>query len=316
MALLVRREDLKPLLDDPVFMAKVIDAVERVLAEQQKGEARNYSYLHMALGGGGRISVLPAVSPTLGAALRVSPAFGGTSSQSASRMILVLDGKNGGLLGLVADDDLNMIRTGAPAGVACRHLAFAGTKDVAILGSGRQARGQMLGICQALPSLERVRVFSPTRENRTAFAREMSSVLGLQVEAHDHPRDVVEGAGVIDLATNAGKPVLESSWVRPGALVISIAANQIPPDLVPRGRLIVSWRERFLEEKRAPYASFGSDKSASELGEVILGQTKARDNPDQVVIAELLGMPLWDAAIARLALDWAHDKGLGIPFEL
>jgi alanine dehydrogenase len=321
MALLVRRNDLRPLLDDPLFMAKVIGAVEQVLCEQQRGEARNYAYLHMTLGGGGRISVLPAVSPTLGAALRISPAFGGGVAQSDCRVIVVFDGKTGGLLGLVADDDLNAIRTGAPAGVVCRYLAPVGANEVAILGSGRQARGQILAIRQTLPSLARVRVYSPTRENRTGFAKEMSAALGLEVKAVDHPREAVEGAHVIDLATNAGRPVLEAPWVRPGALVISIAARQIPVDLVLRSRLVISWRQRFLEEKREPYASLEAegkwgDKSTSELGEVILGRAPVRENPDQIVISELPGMPLWDAAIARLALGWAQEQGAGVQFQL
>jgi ornithine cyclodeaminase/alanine dehydrogenase-like protein (mu-crystallin family) len=149
----------------------------------------------------------------------------------------------------------------------------------------------------------------------------MSANLGLTVEACDHPREAVEGAEVIDLATNAGRPVLESTWIRPGALVISIAANQIPRDLVFRSHLVVSWRQRFLEEKREPYASLAaegkwSEKTTTELGEVILGRAEARNNPDQVVIAELPGMPLWDAAIARLALDWARERGVGLPFQL
>lgn len=321
MPVLVQRKELLPLLSDPTFMGRVIDAVEGVLAEHHRGEALNYAYLHMPLQAGGHLSVLPAISPTIGACLRVSPAFGGGRPQPDSRVIILFDGKNGQLLGLLADDDLNVVRTGAPGGVACRHLAPSNVKRMAMLGSGRQARGQLLAILQALPSIEHVRVYSPTPANRAAFAKEMNARLAVDVTATATAREAVEGAQVIALATNAGKPVLEAEWISVGALLVSIAVNQIPSQLVARSRLFVSIRERFLEEKREPYFSLDAAGSWSyermkELGEVIVGKVRARENPDEIVICELTGMPLWDGAIANLAFTWAKENRVGTHFHL
>jgi ornithine cyclodeaminase/alanine dehydrogenase-like protein (mu-crystallin family) len=233
---------------------------------------------------------------------------------------MLLDGKAGKLLGLLADDDLNMIRTGAPSAVACRHLAPSGAKFVAVLGSGKQARGQLLAIHQVIP-IERVRVYSPTPEHRSRFAGEMRARLGIPIEAVDHPKEAVEGADIIDLATSGGRAVIEPGWVQPGALVISIAAKQIPAEMVPRSHVVISTRQRFAEEKREPYASLAAEgrwsyEKMDELGKVILGQAPARETPGQTVICELPGMPLWDAAIARLAYEWALERGVGTAFEI
>ena len=323
MALLIQRKDLRPLLSDIGFLGRVINAIEQVLSEHQRGEALNYAYLHMPLSERGHLSVLPAISPTVGACLRISPAFGGSSTrQTDSRLIVLLDGKNGQLLAILADNDLNVIRTGAPAAVACRYLAPPNSKVVALLGSGRQARGQLLAIQQAVPSLERVLVYSPTPEHREAFAEEMRSQLSLSVQAVTNPKHAVEGADIIDLATSAGKPVLEAGWPSPGTLVISIAPRQVPTALALRGPLIVSSRTRMLEEKREPYASMAKAGQWSydrmiELGEVIVGRARPRENQlDDVILCELTGMPLWDAAIAKLAYSWALENKVGTTFHL
>jgi ornithine cyclodeaminase/alanine dehydrogenase-like protein (mu-crystallin family) len=323
MPLLVQRKDLRPLLADPAFLATAIDAFEEVFREYQRGEAHSYPYLHLPLNGEGRaISVLPASSPTNGVALRVSPVFGGARAQVDSRVVVLFDPNSGQVQALVADDDLNVVRTGAPVGVACRYLAPPGARTAALFGSGRQARGQLPAIRQALPALERVRVYSPTPANRDAFAAEMRERLGLPVEAVDDPRAAAEDADVIGLAANTTQPVLESGWVRPGALLVSIAQRQVPPDLVVRARIFASNRPRFAEEQREPYTAlvaagrWSFDRVVGELGEVLLGRVPAREHPDDIVLCELPGMPIWDAAIARLAYDWAVAHGVGTPFHI
>ena len=83
------------------------------------------------------------------------------------------------------DEEFNVIRTGAPAGVGCRHLAPPGAKVLGMLGSGNQARGQLFAMQRGLASLEQVRVFSPTAAHRERFASEMSIQLGIAVEPVD-----------------------------------------------------------------------------------------------------------------------------------
>ena len=97
--------------------------------------------------------------------------------------ILLFDGDNGDLLAVIAGRDLNVWRTSAPAGVASRYLAPKGADSLGIIGSGRQAHGQLLAIRRALPQLKKVKVFSRTKENRDAFAKKMSAWLDINVES-------------------------------------------------------------------------------------------------------------------------------------
>jgi ornithine cyclodeaminase/alanine dehydrogenase-like protein (mu-crystallin family) len=118
--------------------------------------------------------------------------------------------------------------------------------------------------------------------------------------------------------------VLESDWISPGALVISITSGQIPEDLVARSRVIVSWKEEVLagEAPREPYATmiaagrWSGDKIAGELGEVILGRIPTRTNESETVLFESVGMPVWDVTATAWAYRWAARHRLGVPFSL
>lgn len=304
-------------------MGRAVEALEKVFSEYQLGQARDYDWIRLPLQGGERrrVSLLPAVSSGIGIIFRIFPTFPGARTQIDSRFIMLFDGKNGQLLSLMADNDLNSARTAAPVALACRYLASPTAVAVAVVGSGHQAREQLPVIKQALPSVREVRVYSPTLEHRIAFAQEMTVRLGIPVEAVDSPRRAVEGADVIELATNAYKPLLEFEWVKPGALVISMAAKQVPGELVLRSRVISSTRRRLQEEKHEPYFSLAEAGKWNfgrlvELGQLILGQVPAREKVDDVILCELPGNPLWDAAIAQVAYTWALEKGVGTSFHI
>jgi ornithine cyclodeaminase/alanine dehydrogenase-like protein (mu-crystallin family) len=224
---------------------------------------------------------------------------------------------------MMAGDDLNVYRTEVPAGVGARHLAPTNSKVVGMLGSGRQARGQLLMLRHALPALETVRVYSPTPEHRVAFALEMTERLGMRVDAVADPRAAVTDAHVIGVTSNAAQPVFETSWLKPGALIVSIAAGQVPPALVPAARVVVSSLVDVAGPgaKREPYtsliASGGWDPAAAvELVDVIAGAAPGRTRDDEIILYEMPGMGAWDTAIFRWVYRWATDHEVGTPFHL
>ena len=108
----------------------------------------------------------------------------------------------------------------------------------------------------------------------------------------------------------------------PNAALARTAPRQVPTALALRGPLIVSSRTRMLEEKREPYASMAKAGQWNydrmiELGEVIVGKARPRENQlGDVILCELTGMPLWDAAIAKLAYSWALENKVGTTFHL
>lgn len=69
------------------------------------------------------------------------------------------------------DGHLQHMGVGACAGLGAKYLSRQNSKTLAMLGSGGMARTYAAAIGRVRP-IERIRVFSPTKANREAYANE------------------------------------------------------------------------------------------------------------------------------------------------
>ena len=322
MPILLSEKDLAGLLNDPSNMDRLLTCIEESLKAFSSGTVAGAVRLETSLTDPKKkYRITTSAVPGAGQGMRVNALFRGAKD---AYFIALFDEVSGNLQAILAGAALNVWRTGAPAGVASQYLAPPGADSLGLIGSGRQARGQLLAIRRALPSLRKVRVFSPTREHRENFAQSMSEWLGIDVEAVDSPRAAVTDAPIVSLATSYRSAIVEPGWIQPGALVISITSGQLPVETVKNSRVIVSWKEEVLggEAPRRPYAamiadgSWSGDDISAELGDVLLGKAAARRNESETIVFESVGMSLWDSTAAAWAYRWALEHNAGTPFSL
>lgn len=322
MAIILSEKDLAPLFDSPAAMDELLKLIEESMAAHNRGQIAGQSRVETSLTDPTRkYRIMTAAVPGAGQNMRINALFRGPRN---AYFHLLFDGEKGDLLAVIAGRGLNAWRTGAPAGVASRYLARSGSESVGLLGSGRQARGQLLAIHRALPSVMDARVFSPTEAHRAAFAKEMTDWLGISVTPAPSARAALQDAPVVSIATNSRSSVLDADWIAPGALVVSITHGQLPAELVARSRVIVSWKQQVLAAHgpHEPYTTmiangtWSGDKIAGELGEVILGKIPARRSDRETVLFESAGMPAWDTAASAWVYRWALQHNIGAPFSL
>src|SRR4030095_1175952 len=113
---------------------------------------------------------------------------------------------------------LGDLRTGAIGGLAIRHMARPESEDLGLIGSGDQARTQ-LAAAATVRRLRKVRFFSRSADNRSAFAAEMGRQLDLDITPVGSAREAVSGADIVVCATSSDRPVMEAAWLAPGAHV-------------------------------------------------------------------------------------------------
>src|SRR5262245_4230125 len=322
MPILLGEKDLALLFRTPSAMDDLLVCIEDSLRAFNNGRVAGQVRIETSLTDASKkYRIMTSAVPQAGQGMRISALFRGAKD---SYFIVLFDDQRGDLLALVAGSSLNVWRTGAPAGVASRYLAPLGATELGLIGSGRQARGQLLALRRALPSLERVKVFSPTEAHRRQFAKEMSEWLQVKVEPVDNAKAAVENMPLVSLATSSRSTVIEPQWIGDGALVVSITSGQLPRETIKHSRVIVSWKEEVLggEAPRQPYATMIADGSwsaqaiAGELGDVILGNIPAREKENETVVFESVGMALWDTAATAWAYRWAVVNNIGIKFSL
>jgi ornithine cyclodeaminase/alanine dehydrogenase-like protein (mu-crystallin family) len=137
--------------------ADAVRAARRALVDAYKGLLAAPPRLHADLGERGLVFTAGGyVDGPVG--FRVYGLWPGDSDQA----VLVWDG-SGRLAGCVVGTEIGARRTGALGGAAADALARANAASLGIVGSGVQAWTQLIS---AVRRLARVRVFSPTDENR------------------------------------------------------------------------------------------------------------------------------------------------------
>ena len=239
--------------------------------------------------------------------------------------IVLLDSMTGELLSVVDGRFITEARTAAVSALSVKLLARSDASRLAIIGSGVQARSHLEAI-GLVRDLAEVRVWSPTADNRAAFAREMQPRTSASIMTTNSAQDAIDGADLVVLATASPDPVVRNDWIAPGAHVCAVGAcrpdqREMDTALVSRSRLFVDSRTGALAEAGdivLPIAegAFGETHIAGELGEVALGGVAGRTSPAEVTVFKSLGMAVEDIAAAHLAYVKAAERGLGRGFVL
>ncbi len=258
-------------------------------------------------------------------AIAIFPGNEGTALDSHQGLVLLFDPARGTPIGILDASSITAIRTAAVSGAATRALAREDAGDLAILGSGVQARSHLEAMAAARP-LRRIRAWSPTRDRLLGFVRWARERLGLEVEAASGPREAVLGADLICTVTSARTPVLEGAWVPDGAHV-NAAGSSVPTArecdtaLVARARLYVDRRESVLAEA-GDFLIPRSEGAVSdahivgELGELLAGRIPGRAAPGEVTLFKSLGLAVEDLAAGAYVLAAAERNGVGTLVEL
>jgi ornithine cyclodeaminase len=306
----------------------VMDGVLRTLAS---GGAQ--LPLRAAIGvpgtGGGLFCWMPAQlsdPPTLGLKLiSVVPGNEGTPLDSHQGVVFLVDPATGAPLAIMDASSITAIRTAAVSAVATRALAREDASDLAILGSGVQARSHLEAIGM-VRKLDRVRLWSPNADRLAGFVRWAREHLGIAAEPVRGPREAVAGADIICTTTASSTPVLQGAWIAPGAHINAVGssiptARELDTAAVARSRLFVDRKESAANEAGdflIPLREGAITEShlLGELGDVLLGKLPGRTGEADVTLFKSLGIAVEDLASAAHVLAKAEIRGIGLVTEL
>ncbi len=324
--LVVTQSELPALLP----MRECIDVVATVLEAVARGDVVLPLRQQLVLpDGSGRLVTMPAFTTAPAAlGLKVITVFPGNEASdvdSHQGAVLLFEPEHGRLLAIMDASSITAIRTAAASAVATRLLARADASELALLGSGVQARTHLEAMLCVRP-IRRVRVWSRTPAHAQACARQMAERHGIPVEALPSARAAVQGADVVCTVTSAREPVLEGEWLAPGAHVNAVGSStrthrELAADAVRRARLYVDRRESTLAESgdfllAKADGAVGDDHIVGEIGEVLLGKVEGRRSPDEITLFKSLGLAVEDLAAAWHVYQAALARGGGTALDL
>lgn len=310
-------------------MAACIEAVAGALRALAAGQVvLPLRQVVMAPGGQGALAVMPSYLGDPAAygskVITVFPGNSGTRYDSHQGAVLLFETEHGALLAMADAGAITAIRTAAASGVATRALAREEARDLAILGSGTQARTHLDAMCAVRP-IKRVRVWSRTPEHAQAFARREAVRHGLEITAVPSVPAAVEGADLICTTTAARQPILAGAWLQPGTHINAAGGGirgyrELDTEAVARSRLVADRVESALHEADEVIlpleaGEIGPEHLLGELGEVLLGRIEGRTSPDDITVFESLGIAVEDVAAVHHVYEAARSQGVGTWLE-
>jgi ornithine cyclodeaminase len=324
--LVLSPEEVRALLP----MRTCMELVAEALRAHARGETDNPLRRGMLVSGSRNlIGMMPGAlrsPPALGLkVVGVFPGNHGTAYDSHQGVVLLFDPEHGTPVGIFDASEITAIRTGAASGVATQLLARQDAGDLAILGTGVEARTHLEAMAEAR-TLRSVRVFSRDPERRAAFAQRASQTLGLEVEAAPSAEAAVRGADLVCTTTSSRTPVVRGEWLSPGCHVNAVGAcmpkaRELDTAAVVRSRLFTDCRESAVNESGdylIPLAEGALDEAhlLGEIGELLEGTLAGRESDEDITVFDSLGIAVEDLIVAHHLLERGRAEGVGTEVSL
>lgn len=239
--------------------------------------------------------------------------------------IILVDPKNGFQTAIMGGTWITSMRTGAAGAVAVKYLARTNSKTIGIVGSGEQARTQLMGLKEVLGRIDEVKVADKVKASRNRCAEEMIEKLGLNVQAVDSNKEAVEGVDIVVSITPVRAPIIKSKWINPGVHINAIGADapnkeELEPELLKRAKIVVDdlLQTSFGGEINVPLASGFIKKEDiwGDIGEIVAGLKPGRTSPEEITIFDSTGLAILDAVTAELVYHRALARGIGRYIEI
>lgn len=246
-----------------------------------------------------------------------NPAKGLDSHQGS---VMLFSGETGEMLALMNASAITAIRTAAVSGVATGLLSRKGASELAIVGSGVQARAHIEAMACVRP-VRRARVASLRQDHARKFAEEMGPRYSFPIEPVESVEAAVRGADLIVTATTSVEPILKREWISAGAH-LNVVGSSIPTTreidsaTMAAASLFVDRRESTINEGgdylfALREGAIGADHIKGEIGEVLIEARPGRTSAEEITLFKSLGLAVEDLASAEYLYRKAMEAGAG-----
>lgn len=254
----------------------------------------------------------------------VMPGNHGTAYDSHQGVVMLFGVEHGEPLAILDASAITAIRTAAASGAATQALANPDAGDLALIGSGTQARTHLAAM-QSVRPLRRVRLWSRSRQNAERFARDEGERRRLVIEVVESAKEAVRDADLVCTTTASHEPVLRGEWLSDGAHVNAVGAcfassRELDTEAVRRARFFTDSRESCLNEAgefliaRAEGA-IDDSHLLGVVGDVFLKKMPGRLSRDDITVFKSLGVAIEDLAAANFIQRRAMETETGTWIE-
>ena len=252
-------------------------------------------------------------------------------------LVMLFSTENGEPLAIFPDGVVQRMRVASSSALAARYLARRDASTLALFGSGWQAGSHLPAMCAVRP-ITQVKVYSPTKTNREAFASAMAQRVSAEVIPVESAEEAVRGADIIAATTNSLSQVVTHEWVRPGIDLTCVRVPELGDETIRKvDRLVIHAHQHAPQNFIAGFGDEGIHAhdaidiirkgpggareskveqpfwlAAPELRDLVTGRAGGRANDQEsTCFLNNIGIGLQFAAVGSAVYYEAKAKGIG-----
>lgn len=245
-------------------------------------------------------------------------------AQNLSAVIILSEIERGFPVAVMEGTLCSNMRVGAMGALAARHLARPDSKTIGFIGAGEQAKMHLIAMKTAVPSLTRCCVAAKDAAEEDQFAAEMSSILPdvAIVKTKTNLEAAVSEADIVVTATSAQAPLLKAAWVRPGTFYSHIGGWEDEYAVAAQSDKIVCDDWETVKHRTQTLSRMYKDGELSDddihgnLSDILMGRRPGRENADERIYFNAVGLAYTDVAIAMAMYRRAKEAGMGQQLQL
>lgn len=324
--LLLKKEDIKKVFT----MEDAIESVKEAFSMYSQGKSQVPLRTNIQVPkSNGTLLFMPAFAEDLNAAslkiVNIYPDNAKKNLPTAPAQVMLIDTETGLVEAILDGTHMTQMRTGAATGAAFDILGVMDAKVGAMIGTGGQAATQLEAML-AVRNLETVKVYDLDPQRLEAFVEAMRKEIGhygAEIVAVSSSDEAVEDADLLVTVTPATSPVFDATKCKKGVTVSCVGAYQhhmqeMDPVILTRAsKIYFDSKEAVLDESGdilIPLAEgiITEDDFTGELGQVLTGEIVGRENDDEIIVFETVGIGTQDLTAARTAYKKAKAAGIGM----
>ncbi|MGN4240082.1 2,3-diaminopropionate biosynthesis protein SbnB [Staphylococcus equorum] len=243
--------------------------------------------------------------------------------ERASGVIILNDPETNYPIAVMEASLISSMRTAAVSVIAAQKLAKKGFEALTIIGCGLIGDRQLQSMLEQFDHIKQVYVFDQFEKASANFIEKWAEARpDIYFVQATTAKEAVENGEVVITCTVTDKPYIEYDWIQKGTFISNISIMDIKKDVFTQADkvLVDDWSQANREKKTINQlvleGRFSREALHAELGELLTGAKPGRENDDEIILLNPMGMAIEDISSAYYIYKEAKQQQIGTTLSL
>lgn len=233
--------------------------------------------------------------------------------------VLISSTENGFPIAFMEGTLCSNLRTAAVSSVAAKYLANKDSKVIGFIGAGEQSKMHFIGMMNVFPKINVCKVSSRTLRSEEKFIDDLIKLFPKVkfITCNSSYEKAAKDSDIIVTAISAQAPILQAEWIKKGAFYSHIGGWEDDYQVPLKASKIVcdDWnavKHRTQTISRLyQMGKINDNHIYADLHEIISLKKKGRENVDEFIYFNAVGLSYVDIALAYKMYQMVNEKKLG-----